>query len=113
LRQACAAGDGFDLSRDVKARVLFPSRGFEGKKSDDQALVIQLVVSDRARVLIMSDSGVATEQSLLNKYPELRSDIIVKGQHYSGISGSDAFLDRVQPEAIVATVTRFSGVRTY
>jgi len=107
LRQAFAAGEAFDLSRDVKAKILFPSRGFESKKSDDQALVIQLVVSDRARVLIMSDGGVATEQSLLTTYPELRSDIIVKGQHYSGISGSDAFLDRVQPDAIVATSRDF------
>jgi len=107
LRQACAADDAFDLSRDVKAKVLFPSRGFESKKSDDQALVIQLVISDRARVLIMSDGGVATEQSLLTKYPELRSDIIVKGQHYSGNSGSDAFLDRVQPDAIIATSRDF------
>ena len=102
-RRLCAAGDEFDLSRDVRARILFPPRGFEGDKADDQALVIQLSVSGKSRVLIMSDSGVATEEFLIKNYPDLRSDIVVKGQHYSGISGSEAFLDSVQPDAIVAT----------
>jgi competence protein ComEC len=106
-RRLCAAGDEFDLSQDVKARILFPPRGFEGDKADDQALVIQLAVSGKSQVLIMSDSGVATEEFLLKNHPDLRSDIVVKGQHYSGISGSDAFLDSVQPQAIVATSRDF------
>ena len=55
----------------------------------------------------MSDSGIATEEFLLRNYPDLRCDIIVKGQHYSGISGSEAFLDSVQPGAIVATSSDF------
>lgn len=102
-RRLCAAGDEFDLSQDVRAKILFPPRGFEGGKADDQALVIQLAVSGKSQALIMSDSGVATEEFLLKNYPGLRSDIVVKGQHYSGISGSDAFLDSVHPQAIVAT----------
>ena len=106
-RRLCAAGDEFDLSQDVRARILFPPRGFEGGKADDQALVIQLAVSGKLRVLIMSDSGVATEEFLLKNYPALRSDIVVKGQHHSGISGSDAFLAAVQPQAIVATSRDF------
>ena len=55
----------------------------------------------------MSDSGVATEEYLAKNYPDLRSDIVIKGQHYSGISGSDAFLASVQPQAIVATSRDF------
>jgi ComEC/Rec2-related protein len=106
-RKLCAAGDEFDLSRDVRARILFPPREFAGGKADDQALVIQLAVSGKSRVLIMSDSGVATEEYLTNNYPDLRSDILIKGQHYSGISGSDAFLASVQPRAIVATSRDF------
>lgn len=106
-RRLCAAGDEFDLSRNVTARILFPPRGFEGGKADDQALVVQLKVSGKSRVLIMSDSGVATEEYLLKTYPDLRSDVLVKGQHHSGVSGSDAFLDSVQPKAIVATSRDF------
>jgi ComEC/Rec2-related protein len=106
-RRLCHAGDELDLSREVRARILFPPRKFEGGKADDQALVIQLVVSGKSRVLIMSDSGVATEEYLTRNYPDLRSEIVIKGQHYSGISGSDAFLAAVQPEAIVATSRDF------
>lgn len=106
-RRLCAAGDEFDLSRDVRARILFPPREFAGGKADDQTLVIQLAVSGKSRVLIMSDSGVATERYLAKNYPDLRGDIVIKGQHYSGISGSDALLASVQPQAIVATSRDF------
>jgi beta-lactamase superfamily II metal-dependent hydrolase len=106
-RRLCAAGDEFELSRDVRARILFPPREFAGGKGDDQALVIQLAISGKSRVLIMSDSGVATEEYLGRNYPDLRSDIVIKGQHYSGISGSDALLASVQPQAIIATSRDF------
>jgi beta-lactamase superfamily II metal-dependent hydrolase len=55
----------------------------------------------------MSDSGAETERVLLRNYPDLRSDILIKGQHHSGDSGLPEFLDRVQPEAIVATSRDF------
>jgi competence protein ComEC len=55
----------------------------------------------------MSDSGAETERVLLRNYPDLRADILIKGQHHSGNSGSPEFLDRVQPEAIVVTSRDF------
>ncbi|MEY2562880.1 MAG: competence protein ComEC [Verrucomicrobiota bacterium] len=103
----CHAGDEFSLSSDVKARILFPPLGFESTSADDQALVIQLMVSGRPRALFMSDSGPATEESLLQNYGDLTSDILVKGQHHSGVSGSPAFLDRVRPQLIIATSRDF------
>ena len=101
------AGDELKLSREITARVLFPPAIFEGGRADDQALVLQLFVSGKSRALFMSDSGVATERVLLRNYPDLRSDILIKGQHHSGESGSPEFLERVQPEAIVATSRDF------
>ena len=106
-RRLCQAGDEFKLSGEVTARVLFPPAIFEGERADDQALVIQLLVSGEPRVLLMSDSGAATEQVLLRNYSNLRSDIMIKGQHHSGESGSNEFLDRVQPRAIIATSRDF------
>jgi competence protein ComEC len=106
-RRLCAAGDEFDLSPEVKATVLFPPRLFQGNRADDQALVIQLAVFGKSRVLIMSDSGATTEEFLLKHCSHLRSDILVKGQHHSGVSGGDTFLDSVQPQAIVATSRDF------
>jgi competence protein ComEC len=101
------AGDEFKLAREITARVLFPPAVFQGDRADDQALVVQLFVSGKSRALLMSDSGAETERVLLRNYPDLRADILIKGQHHSGDSGSPEFLDRVQPEAIVATSRDF------
>ncbi|MDP9099555.1 MAG: ComEC/Rec2 family competence protein, partial [Verrucomicrobiota bacterium] len=106
-RRRLQAGDEFKLAREITARVLFPPAVFQGDHADDQTLVVQLFVSGKSRALLMSDSGAETERVLLRNYPDLRADILVKGQHHSGDSGSPEFLDRVQPEAIVATSRDF------
>lgn len=106
-RQLCSAGADFDLQRNVTAHVLFPPPEHRASAADDQALVAQLVVRDRWRVLLMSDSGEATERALLAAGTDLRSDIVIKGQHHSGHSGLPEFFDRVQPRALIVTSPRF------
>ena len=101
------AGDNFHLSRDAIAHVVFPPRGFTGPTADDQALVIRLSIGPGTSVLFLSDIGTETERSLLSNGSDLQSDIIVKGQHHSGISGSAPFLDAVRPRLIIATSTEF------
>jgi ComEC/Rec2-related protein len=102
-----AAGGNFRLSRDVIANVLFPPHGFAGGTADDQALVIRLFVAPDRFVLFMSDNGAEAERALLTNGLDLQSQILVKGQHYSGLSGSAPFLDSVQPRVIIATSTQF------
>lgn len=102
-RKRVVAGDEFSLSNRVAARILFPPPDFRGKIADDQALVVQLILPGNTRVLLMSDSGEATERALLDQRADLRSDLLIKGQHHSGGSGSPDFLDAVQPQAIIAT----------
>ena len=102
-RKLVAAGTDFPLSNRVTASVLFPPQNFRGKIADDQALVVQLLLPGNTRVLLMSDSGEATERALLEQGIDLRSDLIIKGQHHSGASGTPVFLDAVQPQAIIAT----------
>ena len=102
-----AAGDSFRLSREVTAHVLFPPRVLLANISDDQAYVIQLVVAPSTSILFMSDSGEKTENSLVAYGLNLRSDIIIKGQHHSGQSASDPFLDAVRPQLIIATSRDF------
>jgi beta-lactamase superfamily II metal-dependent hydrolase len=51
----------------------------------------------------MSDSGFTTEQWLLENEPDLRSDIVIKGQHAKDLSGTLDFLARVQPQAVICT----------
>jgi len=105
--QAIAAGDTLPLCRDVVGHVLFPPGNFSSPVADDQAYVIQLLVHPAISVLLMSDSGTKTEQALLHSHFDLRSDIIVKGQHHSGLSASEAFLDAVRPRLIIATSRDF------
>lgn len=100
-------GDSFQLFRNVKANVLYPPRISPTARSDDQAYVIQVFVAQSGSILFMSDSGKETERALLLSGTDLRSDILVKGQHHSGRSGSDDFLDAVQPQLIIATSRDF------
>ena len=106
-RQLCSAGDEIKISADVTARVLFPPTGFHADRSDDRAMVVQLLLSGKPRALLMSDAGVQTEEQLVRTYPDLHCDVVIKGQHHSGVSGSPQFLERVQPAAIVATSRDF------
>src|SRR2546427_2160957 len=102
-----ATGDSFRLSRKVTAHVLFPPRSFSASIADDQACVLQLVLSSGARVLLTSDSGIKTEDQLLRRNADLHSDVCIKGQHHSGNSGSGPFLDAVQPRLVIATSRDF------
>jgi competence protein ComEC len=100
------AGESFTIGSAVSGKVLFPPRGFSAAMADDQALVLQLSGAS-AKILFMSDSGYATEKWLLASAADLRSEILIKGQHYSGNSGSDAFLNAVQSRLIIATSRDF------
>ena len=102
-----AAGDSFRLSREVTAHVLFPPRSLSSPVADDQAYVIRVLVGPAASILFMSDAGIKTEKALLALRSDLRSDIVVKGQHHSGESGSEAFLYAAQPRLIIATSRDF------
>jgi competence protein ComEC len=104
-----AAGDSFRLSKNVTAHVLFPPRNFSSPKADDQAYVVHLLVAPATWVLFMSDSGLKTEQALLASRLNLQSDIIIKGQHHSGESCSEAFLDATRSRLIIATSRDFPG----
>lgn len=106
-RQLTAAPDNLSLGRGVSGRVLFPPPGFRAPNADDQTLVIHLTVAERWRILLMADSGEATERFLMNSGIDLHSDVVIKGQHHSGSSASPEFLDHVQPEAIIASSNDF------
>ena len=99
-------GQGFPISSEVTGNILFAPAGFAASTADDQVLVVQLTMN-RTKILFMSDSGYATEKALIASGIDLRSDVMIKGQHYSGNSGSDVFLDAVKPQLIVATSRDF------
>jgi competence protein ComEC len=86
---------------------MFPPRNFSSPIADDQTYVVHLLVAPATGILFVSDSGIETERALLTSHLNLQSDIIVKGQHHSGESGSDAFLDATRPRLIIATSRDF------
>ena len=101
-------GDVFTIAPDTSLRVLFPPPGLVRGLADDKALVVRLECAGK-RVLFMSDSGFATEQWLLQNEPDLRADVIVKGQHAKDFSGTGEFISRVQPSAIVCSGLGFGA----
>ena len=106
-REFWAAGSEAKLDPEITVRILFPPPNFSSATADDQTLIAQLEIHHRWRILLTSDSGEATEKLLLERGEDLQSDIMIKGQHHSGLSASPEFLDRVRPVAIVATSPPF------
>ena len=101
------AGLEVKISPRITARIFHPPAISLGSTADDQAVVAQLIIDSGVRVLLVSDIGVETENALCENRLDLRSDILIKGQHRSGVSGSERFLAQVQPKLIIATSRDF------
>ncbi len=104
-------GDALHVSPAATLRVLFPPPGWQRSLADDKALVLRLEYAG-LRVLFMSDSGFATESWLVAHEPDLRADVVVKGQHARDVSGTLDFLLKVQPRAVVCAVAEFGATGT-
>lgn len=94
--------DCIQLGRGATLRVLFPPPGLKRTAAADMALVLQLQCGS-TRVLFMSAAGFSTEQWLIENEPDLRSDILIKGQHPNDLSGTPDFLSRVAPKVVVCS----------
>jgi competence protein ComEC len=96
-------GDSLLLGRNVHAEILYPPPNIRIRSADDAPLIARLVINEQIRVLFESDAGAEAEVSLLGSGDDLKSDILIKGQHHSGDSGTPEFLDGVKPRLIIAT----------
>lgn len=106
-KQVSQRGDAFSLGPRASVRVIFPPPGIQRAKADDKALVLLLECAG-VRALFMSDSGIATEQWLLKNEPDLRADLLVKGEHDKDFSGTLDFLAGVQAQAIVCAAPSYT-----
>ena len=103
------AGKQIQLAPQVVAEILYPPPNLNAKAADDAALVVRLVMANRYRALLLSDAGTKTEDWLMAQPNELKSEVLIKGRHYSGATDREEFLAAVQPELIVATSVDFSA----
>ncbi|HEX8311872.1 MAG TPA: ComEC/Rec2 family competence protein [Chthoniobacteraceae bacterium] len=100
-------GDELQLAPSARLRILYPAAGLNRSAADDKALVFMLE-SSGVRLLFTSDSGFFTEQWLREQEPDLRADVLVKGQHARDVSGTAGFLAAVQPRAIICSDLGFA-----
>ena len=107
-RGRCLAmrGDTLPIAPGVALRVLYPSGEVGARIADDRTFVVQLIAGE-TRVLFVSDSGFITERWLLEHPTDLRSDVLVKGQHLSDISGTSEFFDAVAPKVAICSAADF------
>ncbi len=96
-------GDSLLFGRNVHAEILYPTTNIKITAADDAPLIVQLVFDEEIRVLFESDAGAKAEAALLETGDNLQSDILIKGQHHLGGSGTPGFLEAVKPKLIVAT----------
>jgi competence protein ComEC len=96
-------GDSLFFGSDVHADILYPTPNVKITAADDAPLIVQLVINENVRVLFESDAGANAEAALLEAGDNLQSDILIKGQHHSGGSGTIQFLEAVKPKVIIAT----------
>jgi len=95
------AGDWSRLGADASVRILHPLPGEAARHADDQAIVARIEMGGFG-ILLMSDSGAATENRLVQDHGEdLRSDIVVFGRHGEDIVATENFLRAVRPEIII------------
>ena len=94
-------GDIERLGKSTTIRILHPQPGKASRQADDQCIVARVDL-EGFRVLLMSDSGAATEDALVRREgEELRSDVVVIGRHGADLAATEAFLRAVRPAVIV------------
>jgi ComEC/Rec2-related protein len=104
-RMEVEKGDRLQLGNTF-IQILHPSGSRPGRLADDRAIVLKISHGGH-HVLLTSDSGFETERFLLETGADLRSDLWLRGQHRDGPSGLQAFVEAVQPRAVISSHSEF------
>jgi ComEC/Rec2-related protein len=101
-----STGEQIHLGNGYHLHILFPpAENAPGLVADDRCLITQLRTPEGWRILFMADSGFYTERWLMKhiRPEELRSDIMVQGQHNTDHYGLPGFIDAVAPRAVIVS----------
>ena len=106
------AGDVLSTGDGSQLEVLYPPAGLRATLADDKCLVLRWCTRFGS-FLYTADSGFTAERWLLeHRRSSLKSDIWVRGVHESDLSGTDDFVNAIEPSLIVVSDTRrrFSSI---
>lgn len=98
-----AAGDTLQEAPDPLIEILYPPRGLQASLADDKCLVVR-VSTDCWSLLYTADAGYPTERWLLEHSPDrLHADVWVRGNHVREATGTEEFVQAVNPRLIVVS----------
>ncbi|MCW5555617.1 MAG: ComEC/Rec2 family competence protein [Verrucomicrobiae bacterium] len=86
--------------------VLHPAADDTFTQADDAALVL-LGNFHRVRVLLLSDLGRSGQEALMNRYEDLRADIVVTGLPAQSEPICNPLLELIQPHVVIVADTEF------
>lgn len=104
----CHAGQSTQY-KGITLQVLAPEQAnlaYAADHKNELSCVIYIQVptlKGNQNFLIMGDTGWQTEYELLQKYPELKVDVLILGHHGSQHSSSYDFLQRLHPQLAIAS----------
>ena len=101
------AGDTLQHPPDAQIEILYPPAGSQASLADDKGLVVRFR-NARWSLLYTADAGYPTERWLLEHSPErLQADVWVRGSHSREVTGTEEFVQAVNPRLIVVAGSPF------
>ena len=90
---------------DVEVRVLSPIKGADYQDNlNDMSVVIKVTYGETSLLLTGDAESYAEELMIASEKELLQADVLKIGHHGSSTSSSQAFLDAVQPKAVVISL---------
>lgn len=90
---------------DVEVRVLSPIQGADYQNNlNNMSLVVKVTYGETSLLLTGDAESYAEELMIASEKELLKADVLKIGHHGSSTSSSQAFLDAVQPKAVVISV---------
>ncbi len=87
-------------------QVLHPAKGDRFSQADDGPLVLKKTIHGKT-FLFLSDLGRIGQDLLMERYPELRTDIVVSGLPRDGEAVCNALIELLKPKLIIITDAEF------
>ncbi|KYQ71904.1 DNA internalization-related competence protein ComEC/Rec2 [Acinetobacter pragensis] len=110
----CYQGQRWQWTDQLSIDVLSPSQqqvGTAARSKNENSCVLYIQLKNAApyrSFLLMGDAGWETEYELMQKYPDLKADVIVLGHHGSRNSSSYDFLKALQPKLAIASAGKYN-----